>query len=109
MEPPEGPLQGSKYGGDIPPSVTNLNNEAIPGKHSYATMVTAPPSSTLNPTRPDKENVIARQMTHNGMLAVIFKAKDYYGPRSHFEKDGGNGEWEQGTPRSNERTPENGR
>lgn len=78
MEPPEGPLPVSKHGGNTPPAVTKLSNETIEGKQSYATRVTAPSSSTSNPTRPEKDKVIARQTTHNGIPSVIFKAKYYY-------------------------------
>lgn len=42
-------------------------------------MITSPSSSSPNTFRQEKENVIARQRTHNGMPDVIFKALDYYG------------------------------
>lgn len=48
-------------------------------KKSYAmTITTATPMPTPNMRHP-RESVIARHTTHNGMPAVIFKVKDYYG------------------------------
>lgn len=83
MEPPGGipparTVASSPPNGEIAPKeVTKLE------KMSYANTISAPSSSFLIPNsnsiRQEKEKVIARHTTHNGMPAVIFKAKDYYG------------------------------
>lgn len=52
--------------------------EGITGKPSYADKITKP-NSTSSSTKQERERVIARQSTHNGMPAIIFKALDYYG------------------------------
>ncbi|XP_075082293.1 uncharacterized protein LOC142166804 isoform X2 [Nicotiana tabacum] len=57
-----------------PPGTTTPTAEAIAGKLTYGTTVS---TATATPTTP-RDSVIARQTTHNGMSAMIFKAKDYY-------------------------------
>lgn len=46
-------------------------------KSTYANVVTTAQTSAT--TRHEHESVVARRTTHNGMRAIIFKAKDYYG------------------------------
>ncbi|KAG5583897.1 hypothetical protein H5410_044331 [Solanum commersonii] len=61
----------------LQPGVT-ISGEANQGKPTYATTVTTANQSANAPRHP-RESVIARITTHNGILAVIFKVKDYYG------------------------------
>ncbi|OIT39392.1 hypothetical protein A4A49_30737 [Nicotiana attenuata] len=49
------------------------------GKISYATRVTTAPPTSASSTHRGCEAVTARKTTHNGIPAIIFKAKDYYG------------------------------
>ncbi|MCD9639177.1 hypothetical protein HAX54_023553 [Datura stramonium] len=53
-------------------------NEESTGKLTYANTITAHTTANLNPIRHEMEKVKARQSTHNGMPAVIFKTSDYY-------------------------------
>ncbi|OIT38822.1 cytosolic sulfotransferase 12 [Nicotiana attenuata] len=58
---------------------SEATHETILRKSSYATTLGMALNSTATPSRQEQEAVIARRTTHNGMPAVIFKAKDYYG------------------------------
>uniref|UniRef100_M1DGL7 Uncharacterized protein n=1 Tax=Solanum tuberosum TaxID=4113 RepID=M1DGL7_SOLTU len=55
-----------------------ISGEANQGRPTYAATVTTTNQSANAPRHP-KESVIARITTHNGIPAVIFKVKDYYG------------------------------
>ncbi|KAH0725206.1 hypothetical protein KY284_001071 [Solanum tuberosum] len=55
-----------------------ISGESNQGKPTFAATVTMENQSTNNPIC-TRESVIATITTHNGILAVIFKAKDYYG------------------------------
>ncbi|OIT20531.1 hypothetical protein A4A49_37519 [Nicotiana attenuata] len=79
MEPPGGLLPTCKEKQNIPLEGATLPTEGIEKKISYAKTIMAPSSSTMNPIFHEREKVIAKHTTHNGMPAVIFKAKDYYG------------------------------
>ncbi|KAG5631415.1 hypothetical protein H5410_003132, partial [Solanum commersonii] len=54
-----------------------ISGKANQGKPTYATIVTTA-NQSANALRHPRESVIARITTHNGISAVIFKAKDYY-------------------------------
>ncbi|OIT26457.1 PREDICTED: myb-like protein I [Nicotiana attenuata] len=61
------------------PTMANPTVEGIANIPTYATTITTatpPPTTTICHPR---ESVIARHTTHNGMPAMIFKSKDYYG------------------------------
>ncbi|OIS97554.1 hypothetical protein A4A49_07321 [Nicotiana attenuata] len=79
MEPPGGLLPARKEKQNIPLEGATLPTERIEKKISYAIYVTAPSSSTLNPIYHEREKVIVKHTTHNGMTTMIFKSKDYYG------------------------------
>lgn len=53
--------------------------EGISEQQTFATTVTSATTTLMGNTRHLRESVIARRATHNGMFAVIFKTKDYYG------------------------------
>ncbi|MCD7446829.1 hypothetical protein HAX54_016923 [Datura stramonium] len=49
--------------------------EPVAGKISYAKTLVTTVDSTVNLNRKEKQSVVARRSTHNGMPAIIFKAK----------------------------------
>ncbi|KAM3303314.1 hypothetical protein P3S67_014344 [Capsicum chacoense] len=57
-----------------PINSTTPNNPNLP---SYVKTIATSSKAQINGTRQLRESVLARQSTHNGMPAVIFKAKDY--------------------------------
>ncbi|KAG5604513.1 hypothetical protein H5410_026005 [Solanum commersonii] len=65
------------YFSDDSPAAT-ISGKENQGKPTYAATVTTVNQSANVPKHP-RESVIARITTHNGIPAVIFKAKDYYG------------------------------
>ncbi|KAH0669878.1 hypothetical protein KY285_024015 [Solanum tuberosum] len=78
MEPPDGaPLVRATSHLTLQPGVT-IAGDANQGKPTYAATVTMTNQLENAPRRP-KESVIGRITTHNEILAVIFKEKDYYG------------------------------
>ncbi|XP_075090374.1 uncharacterized protein LOC142171541 [Nicotiana tabacum] len=79
MEPPDGSQSAHLECWNDLPAMATQANEGISTKNSYASTVNGPQSSTVNAIRHEREAVVARRTTHNGMPAVIFKAQDYYG------------------------------
>ncbi|OIT26491.1 hypothetical protein A4A49_24679 [Nicotiana attenuata] len=79
MEPPGSADLARPEHHSLPPGVTNKIVEGIAPKLSYANSVAGIAGTSMAVTRHPRESVVARQTTHNGMLEVIFKAKDYYG------------------------------
>ncbi|OIT36492.1 PREDICTED: uncharacterized protein LOC109241976 [Nicotiana attenuata] len=75
MEPPDGNVPARVDHQRDPKASTSQIPEGIPTKLSYANTI----NSTPNPTKQERESVIARRTTHNGMPTVFFKTKDYYG------------------------------
>lgn len=75
MEPLDGKIPARVEHQRDPKASTSQTPEGIPTKLSYANTI----NSTPNPTKQEQESVIARRTSHNGMPAVIFKTKDYYG------------------------------
>lgn len=57
--------------------------QPITKKESYANKLATTQNSSQNSSATascqEQQSVVARRSTHNGMPAVIFKAKDYYG------------------------------
>ncbi|KAH0672662.1 hypothetical protein KY284_023749 [Solanum tuberosum] len=77
IEPPEGaPSAHATSQITLKPGAT-ISVEANQGKPIYAATVTTANQLANTPKHP-KESVIARITTHNGIPAVIYKAKDYY-------------------------------
>lgn len=79
IEPPGGLLLAQKEVNSAPLAGAIHNPTLIEEKCFYANTITAPTSSTSKTNRQEREQVLARHTTHNGMPVVIFKAKDYYG------------------------------
>ncbi|KAH0754157.1 hypothetical protein KY290_024427 [Solanum tuberosum] len=78
MELPDGaPSARATSQMTLQPGAT-ISGEENQGKPTYAATVTMANQSANAPRHP-RESVIARITTHNGIPAVIFKAKDYYG------------------------------
>ncbi|KAF3639408.1 hypothetical protein FXO37_23975 [Capsicum annuum] len=75
MDPPDFALSVRLDGQIVASSSVVTPKEGFAGKTSYANSVTTKSGSTL----PERKTVLARQTTHNGMPAVIFKVSDYYG------------------------------
>lgn len=76
MEPPDGDLTARPVNQTAPPTVATISTVRNQSNHSYANVISVTPNINSAPNRPP---VLARTSTHNGMPAVIFKAKDYYG------------------------------
>ncbi|KAH0738469.1 hypothetical protein KY290_037174 [Solanum tuberosum] len=81
MEPPDNQGPVGLRGKLETPKGTGSPNNSIQEKISYASRLVT--SSTTIPSAQELEKVMARQTTHNGVPAVIFKAADYYGIMAH--------------------------
>lgn len=79
MEPSGGPLSARLEEKQALSKRTKQLQDTIARKPSYANSISNPSSSNTPSNRHEREKVTARQTTHNGMPAIIFKAKDYYG------------------------------
>ncbi|KAH0730979.1 hypothetical protein KY289_002167 [Solanum tuberosum] len=83
MDPSDGPDKARLKGQQVPPREVNQPTVAIVAKNSYANALCSSPISPQTPNTMDarqyKELVQAKQATHNGVPAVLFKASDYYG------------------------------
>lgn len=79
MEPPGSANQARPKQLSVPPDEKNTTPEVIAPKSTYANTITGIASPSTAHAHHPRESVIARHTTHNGMPAVIFKAKDYYG------------------------------
>ncbi|WMV14246.1 hypothetical protein MTR67_007631 [Solanum verrucosum] len=78
MDPPDAAFSARLDGQNVASPSAVTPKAAIVGKTSYADSVTTKPGSTLPLVCHEREAVFARQTTHNGIPAVIFKSSDYY-------------------------------
>lgn len=76
MAPSDGQITACPFQIAQAPSKTNPPMEALPTETTYASALI--PKLVL-PSAKDGYEVKARISTHNGVLVVIFKSKDYYG------------------------------
>ncbi|MCD7468408.1 hypothetical protein HAX54_006574 [Datura stramonium] len=81
MEPPENHDPEGMRGNLETRRVYGLPINPTLEKISYVNRLAS--SSIVIPTAQDRENVVARHTTNNGITMIIFKAKDYYGVMEH--------------------------
>ncbi|KAH0633900.1 hypothetical protein KY284_036686 [Solanum tuberosum] len=83
MDPSDGLDKARLKGQHVPSREVNQPTVSIAAKNSYANALCSFPISLHTPNTMDarqyKELVQAKQTTHNGVPAVLFKASDYYG------------------------------
>lgn len=79
MKPSDGAVSVRTTNQTKSPNTANPTVEGIENIPTYATTITTATPTPITTIRHPRESVIARHTTHNGMPAVIFKAKDYYG------------------------------
>lgn len=76
---PEDPFPALRTKTPAPSNGITTPTEGNPSKPNYASKISHATGSNSATAHHPRESVVAKQTTHNGIPAVIFKSDDYYG------------------------------